>query len=130
MLTLKSISVGMGFLFIIIYLPFVFNYAGWKRTLTSIVNDDKMARVYGVIMLLISFLILSVNHTFEKAWPVAISVLGWLLLLKGLFWFWFPGLCKKMADKMMRTSEWLIVISGLLGLAVGVFFEYLGFYIF
>ncbi|MBU1992627.1 MAG: hypothetical protein ABH856_00155 [Patescibacteria group bacterium] len=130
MLTLKSVSIGIGLLLVIIYLPFVFNYKAWKKEGLEFLGDKKIVRLCGLLMMLMAFLMLRVHSTFEWAWPVAVSIMGWMLLLKGLIWFWFPGWVKKFASTFMAKHEWALVIGGLIGLGIGVLYEYLGFYMF
>lgn len=129
MLTLKSVSIGLGFLLVIIYLPFIFNYKGWKKDMEGMLENKALIRVLALLMMVIAFLLLKVHNTFEKAWPLAISIAGWAFLLKALLMFWFPDWGKKMW-KNFAKNEWIMVISGIVGLALGVFYEYLGFYIF
>lgn len=129
MLTLKSVSIGLGFLLVIIYLPFIFNYKGWKKDMESMIGNKTSLRILAFLLMIMAFLLLKVHHTFEKAWPLAISIAGWAFLLKALLMFWFPGWSNR-TWKNFAKNEWILVISGVVGLALGVFYEYLGFYVF
>lgn len=130
MLTLKSVSIGIGLLLVIFYLPFLFNFKGWKKELLKTICNKDISRVYAIIMMLIGFLALQTYYRFELIWPLAISLIGWLFLLKGLMWFWFPDWVKNTATKTLKKQDWLITLAGLAGLGIGIFYEYIGFYVF
>jgi len=130
MLTLKSVSIGIGLMMIFLFLPFIFNYKGWKKEIGLLLKDTKIVRLCGFVMMIMAFLILRSHYTFEKDWPVMISIFGWLMLLKSLVYMWFPKFPQKKYDWLTKKHEWILVVAGVIAIGIGIFYEYVGFYIF
>jgi uncharacterized membrane protein HdeD (DUF308 family) len=80
--------------------------------------------VSGEISLLFG-LVIAIDHTmWEVSWRGLITLLGYLLILKGIIRFAFPGYVKKCIAK---STPWLPLISLIL-IVLGAYLTYCGFY--
>ena len=91
---------------------------------------DKMFKEAGIwylggLMALISGFLIIKFHNVWEGWPILVTLLGWLALLKGLLIFIFPegfmdwsaGFVKKMGSQY-----------GFVALVLGLIFGYFGFF--
>ncbi len=78
----------------------------------------------GVVTLVIGLAMVLVHNVWVLDWRVAITILGWLTLLKGFDLLFFP---ERMKNRWPTMKNWLwVVIFGSM-LLVGLVLSYLGF---
>ena len=70
-------------------------------------------------------LVIVIDHSvWELSWRVLITIMGYLLILRGIMRFAFPDLVRKLADKITNRGFWLTCIIMLI---LGVYLTYCGF---
>ena len=81
----------------------------------------------GGIVGLIMGIILVVSHNIWAAdWRVVITILSWIILIKGINHLFFPSVPRKMARTLLGSS-WILV-PGAIDLLLGLFLVYKGFF--
>ena len=58
-------------------------------------------------------------------WRIIITILGWLLLIKGILRILFPGIVKKLIDK--KRSDRRFLLSEVVVLLISLYLVYQGF---
>ena len=95
-----------------------------KRLFTEIENQATML-FWGIVSLVIGLAMILAHNIWAQNWQVAITILGWASLIKGLAVLFLPELTKKYAKKM-ENQQWL-PIALVIMLFAGLVITYLGF---
>jgi len=77
----------------------------------------------GVILVFLSSLLLIQNNIWDGSWRTIVTVVTWLVLIKGLSYIFFPEMMQKMVTKKLLDS---VSLYGLIAVIVGVYLFYLG----
>lgn len=77
----------------------------------------------GAILIFLSALFLIQNNVWDGTWRTLITVLAWVVLLKGAAYILFPDALHKPVNKEMLES---VKIYGFIAVAAGIFLFYLG----
>ncbi len=97
------------------------------KTLPHMLKDffGHPAVVYltGVILVFLSSLLLIQNNIWDGSWRTIVTVVTWLVLIKGLSYIFFPEMMQKMVTKKLLDS---VSLYGLIAVIVGVYLFYLG----
>ena len=129
MFTLSSIAIGIAVLALSIGLPAIFKPAAFGKGLLDMFAEESEVRILGLINMLFAFFIL--NTGIKIVWDSTawIIVLGWLLLLRGATFLWKPEFVQKRL-KVVVSKENNVLLIGLILLAVGILYGYLGLYVY
>jgi uncharacterized protein YjeT (DUF2065 family) len=97
------------------------------KTVPHLLKDffDHPAVVYltGIILVFLSSLFLIQNNTWDGTWRTLITILMWVVFLKGAGYVLFPEALHRMVSKKALGS---LNLYGLIAILAGVFFFYLG----
>lgn len=106
-------------------------YAARGSSLESIISDyfDSPGQVFlgGAITLILGILIVLGHPYWEANWKGVITLLGCLLIFKGIMHWFFPTYAALMATKFIN-GRWYAYGAGITFL-IGVFFCYIGFFV-
>jgi len=97
------------------------------KTVAHMLKDffDHPAVVYltGAILVFLSTLLLLQNNVWDNTWRTLVTILAWLILLKGLAYIFVPEMLKKMISKKFLET---INLYGFIAIVVGAYLFYLG----
>lgn len=97
------------------------------KTVPHLMKDffDHPAIVYltGVILIFLATLLLLKNNIWDGSWRTIVTVLGWLVLLKGLGYIFVPDVLSKMVNKKVLGS---LSLFGLIAVIAGFYLYFLG----
>jgi len=114
-LGLVYLSVGLGILI---------NPGFYKKVIDSF-TDNPLAIYFGGIMAVIAgYFLITLSSGWAWGWPLLITIIGWIALLKGIWFFIFPKATVHFARHM---GEKCLSTGGLVALVIGVWFLILGF---
>ena len=77
----------------------------------------------GVILIFLSGLFLMEHNIWDGEWRTVITVIAWLVLLKGLAYIFFP---EKLHAIVSRKLLGAVNLYGIIAIATGIFLFYLG----
>ena len=101
-----------------------------RKSMSAIINELEGSRALfwfvGFVAALIGAISLAFYSTWSAHWPVLITILGWLSLLKGLAIMLFPGSTAHSFYRKFKDSG-IVMFSGLISLIVGIILLYKGF---
>jgi len=80
----------------------------------------------GFMALLLGLVILEFHHAWEAGWPVIITILGWIAVVKGVALMVFPGLIMSLWHPVTTTTVPLL-LSSAVSLLVGLFLTFKGY---
>ncbi|MBT4917796.1 hypothetical protein HN709_04390 [Candidatus Peregrinibacteria bacterium] len=118
MFTHKFLLIALAVYYAVVLLPALANPKRFSKAVKNMVSDESRVRMMGIMVLIISMIYLSVQHTFTKDWAVLIPILGWAAFIKGVVMIWHPDHFKKMWKKI--GSEHAVAIISILGIIIAV----------
>jgi uncharacterized protein YjeT (DUF2065 family) len=96
------------------------------KTVPNLLKDffGHPAIVYltGVILVFLSTLLLLNNNVWDSSWRMIVTILGWLVLLKGLAYIFIPESLHRMVNRKILGS---LSLFGVIAVAAGVYLFYL-----
>jgi hypothetical protein len=100
-----------------------------KNLMTTMINELENSKALfwfvGFVAALIGAVTLAFYSTWSLHWPVLITILGWLALLKGIAIMLFPASLSPVYRKFKASG--IIMFSGIIALLVGAVLLYKGF---
>jgi hypothetical protein len=79
--------------------------------------------VTGMWILILGTIMVLFHNVWIAGWPVIITILGWLTLIKGAMFIIFPGVVRSM--KGLYSRQGWTTFAGLFALVFGLYFLYL-----
>ena len=103
---------------LILGLSYLFQTENWIRLAGTL--EDHTYRFYplALIILVIGLLIIHTHNIWGWQWPVAVTLLGWLMVIKNTFYL----LCTSWIDQILlstRNLRWWLRITGMVFSALG-----------
>ncbi len=98
----------------------------YKRIIEGYADSTALLVSSGLLALTLGFLLVTFHNVWTMGWSVIITVVGWLVLIKGLMILIFPGFYAG-ASNSMRKSPRLMRACAACILLLGIFFLLLGF---
>lgn len=77
----------------------------------------------GTFVLVLGTLIVSYHNIWVKDWPVLITIIGWVLLVEGIFYILSPKSLLNLFTKLPKSQ----IGWGIFTVAIGLVFGYFGF---
>jgi len=94
--------------------------------LEEFIQNNKLLYVGGVIALLCGLLTVVVHNVWVVGWPVIITVLGWISLLKGVWVIVFPGSVPKLTAYHLKNPP-LMAFRLVVVLVAGAILTFFGY---
>ena len=126
MFTPKMLLLGLAVLMLTIYLPALADPKGFNKAVKKMMSDISRTRILGGIFFIIAFIFLSVHWKLEGGWIMTISIIGWLIFIKGLIFIWNPEYIKKMNENFHK-SESATTLAAVLGIIISIALIYIAF---
>lgn len=117
-----------GLFFVLIPLSFLIN-SGMLRTFLA--EKEKEAALYclGLVYVFIGAITIFFNNVWAMRWETILTVLGWIVLLKGVFFmFWTKeasAMMKAAEEKYLKYASYGLLVMLLVGLVL-IYFGFLG----
>ena len=109
----------------VLYLPAIVKPKAFRKQITKFISNADNCRFTGILMMLTSFLYLSTHWELSQDWMMSISIIGWVMLFKGLIYFWFPGYPKTKVKKFISSDE-IATMIGILSMLIAAGVTYIG----
>ena len=77
----------------------------------------------GILLVFLSALLIITNNVWDGTWQTLITVLAWIILLKGLGYIFFPEALQRMAGRKLLGS---LSLFGLIAVIAGLYLFFLG----
>lgn len=128
---MSHIAIGLAVLIFVFTLPAIFDPKKFRHSIDEFFSaGNAVLRTAALFHFLVAFLILNTHWTIKFSSTRSImTVLGYLLLLRGIVWIWFPDFVREKARKFLQ-KEYSVYVMGFAGLAFTVGLGYLGWWVY
>jgi len=115
----------IGFYLILICLAMLYHPERFKKTLNLVLGHPASLFICSATNILFALVILVPHNIWVASWPLLITVIGWLALLKGTVSLFFPDKYVKMTVKLMKNPTYQIWTW--VWLLLGLYLAWMGF---
>ncbi len=113
-----------GFSLIIVSLAFLIKPKHVENILT-LVEDTKNELVFGILNVMLGIALILWYNVWDSSWRVIITILAWLILVRGIVCLFFPEVIKTGAAKVKSHKEW-VSYALVVCIIIGCLLAYLG----
>ena len=103
------------------------NQESVREMAAEFLGSKALVFMSGVLSLLAGLAIVLTHNVWDASWPVAITLLGWVLAIGGAFRIIFPDSVKSMGAGMLDSPA-LLNVSGVAHGLLGAALCYLGYF--
>src|SRR5208337_3624672 len=100
MQTPNFIAELLGFMLIVIPLSMILKQTLIKKVIQQVANNETVLYYSGIVSFVAGLAIVLGCHSWIYTWQIIIPVLGWLILLRGLFCIFFTSIVAKLMSKI------------------------------
>lgn len=97
----------------------------YRKVIKNYLKEEGGIAVFGATLVLAIGLLLVLTHNIWSGWETVITILAWLILLKGVIGLLFPKALAGWGKGMLSNGVWTLLIS--LNTIVGLYLLYQGF---
>jgi len=118
----KIISVFL----IVFSLGILLNRHIYKKVFHEMIETPAILTISGIVTIILGLLIVLSHNIWNVAWESIISIIGWVLLIQGIFRLVFPKTVKIYAKKLLHNNGyiwWAIFL-----LLVGLYLAYMSYF--
>jgi hypothetical protein len=116
-----------GPIYIIVVIGILLNLKSYRNMMEEFVKNPSSLYLGGIIALFFGFLIVLLHNVWMAGWPVIITILGWLAIIKGACLIICPNMMARMS-KVYKDKTALMVITLVVFLALGGFLTAMGYF--
>lgn len=116
----------LGAYLVITSISLFLNKKKFKNLMDNLKHNPSAMFISGSISLLIGLLIVIAHNVWEADWRVAITLLGWIILMKGIVKTVFPQADQRLLTRCMKQN-YTYHICSLFSLILGLYLCYFGF---
>lgn len=115
----------IGFYLVIASLGTLIHHQRYRKISHEFLGNPALVAISENLSLIFGLMILVLHHVWVANWPVLITIIGWILVLRGVLAIFFP-------IRYMAYSKYLLERKGFLlvawvSLLVGLYLLWLGF---
>jgi hypothetical protein len=118
----------IGPLFLAIAIGIIFNRNFFRKVLQDCCKNNGLVLFIGMCSFVTSIVVVLLHNIWEANWTVAITILGWLGLIKGILFIVFPTTTVKMLQHFQKSKVLLairLIIISILGITLTAFAYFL-----
>jgi len=102
------------------------NGAQYRAIVDGFLRSPALIYIAGLLGLLGGLAIVNVHNSWDRGWPLIITVLGWLAIVGGAVRMLAPQIVEA-AGAAMMAQRWLVTTLAILLLALGGFLSFKGY---
>lgn len=118
---------ALGLYLLIISLSILFNKNRMPAIINGIIQNPALQLILGFNVLIIGILLVVSHNVWSgTTWQIVISVIAWIIFIKGLLYVAFPRVLQSMTNTFMSSTA-MLYFSILVNLILGLYLCYYGF---
>ena len=117
----------MGPIFVIIGVGLFLNRERYLAVVDEVILSKTLLYVFGVMALTGGLAILLTHNVWVWDWPVVITIIAWLMVVRGSLRFVIPQQIEAIAKGMTNQLPTLLLISDMIVISVGLFLSWKGY---
>ncbi len=118
----------IGLVFLIFAISICIAKSQYQTVLKDLITHPALILLTGTFNLIIGVLIVVSHNIWELDWRILITLIGWLLLLRGIIWTTFPKIILTNVTRLSETQIFRILyISAVVIFIIGIVLCYFGF---
>lgn len=117
----------MGPVLVIVGIGLFLNRERYRAVVDEVIASHTMLYVFGVLALTGGLAIVLTHNIWVADWPVIITILGWLMIVRGTLRIIIPERVETLATMIMAQWPTLLIVSDLVVIALGAFLCWKGF---
>ncbi|PIS03413.1 MAG: hypothetical protein COT85_00075 [Chlamydiae bacterium CG10_big_fil_rev_8_21_14_0_10_42_34] len=107
----------IGLWLFLLGLAMVVHHGRFKKTASETLNHPGLMTFSGLMALALGLLIVTSHNIWVPAWPVVVTLFGWILIFQGVMrLFWPEAFARMMKDLLAKsgftTMSWVWLIVG------------------
>jgi hypothetical protein len=123
MVTSKIIAGLIGPTFIAVAAALLLNLGSISAVLEPLARNPALVLIYGIFLFVAGLAIVRFHNRWAANWSLLVTILGWILIIGGLFRMLFPLRLAEVAGDFSQSSSMVVVVAVVL-LAVGAFLSF------
>lgn len=112
----------LGPVFTVVGLGLLTNRKYYQKMIEQFMKTPSLIYLNGIVSLVVGMAVIANHNYWETGWPLAITVLGWAMIIRGMVAVVFPKQIVKAAH--VHTHDSLFSLSAVLALVLGLMFTY------
>ena len=102
------------------------NAKACQRMYKEYVKSPGLTYLAGTYALLLGLLMIQFHNLWVAGWPIIITILAWMSVLKGVLILIFPNYIKRFT-KLFTSNPTILRVDGVVILVIGLFLSYVGY---
>lgn len=103
----------------------LFNKKYFQGVVENYTGNPGLQYLGAMVSLILGFLMINGYNVWVWHWSVAVTIMGWGALIKGMFFLIFPSMMSKMTEKFLKMN--LMGVVAPVCIILGLFLGYFGF---
>jgi uncharacterized membrane protein len=117
----------MGPIFVIIGVGLFLNRERYLAVVDEVILSKTLLYVFGVMALTGGLAILLTHNVWVWDWPVVITIIAWLMVVRGSLRIIMPQQIEALAKRMTDQLPTLLLLSDMIVISLGLFFSWKGY---
>ncbi|KKR03249.1 MAG: hypothetical protein UT31_C0026G0007 [Parcubacteria group bacterium GW2011_GWF2_39_13b] len=118
----------IGLIYLAVGIGILIHPEFYKKLLADFSQNLSASYLGGIIALVIGYVLVFYHNTWSYNWPVIITIIGWMSLVKGSWILISPSSAFDMAKALKRNKVYLLVCGAILAV-FGIILMYIGFWV-
>ncbi|HSX14050.1 MAG TPA: hypothetical protein VLE96_06510 [Chlamydiales bacterium] len=115
----------IGFYFVLVSIGTLIHQQRYRKVTQEFYGTHSLVAISENLSLLFGIIILVTHHVWVLNWPIFITIIGWILVIRGLMAVFFPVLFMKYSKFLMDKKGFIFMAW--LSLVVGIILLWIGF---
>ena len=117
----------MGPVMIVPAIGILLNFNQFQHMYEEFSKSPSLCYLGGLMAFTLGLMVLQFHNKWEAGWPLLITIVSWIALIKGLVLMLFPGSVLNMWQPFL-SSPTTLIISQIISFAVGIFLTVKGYW--
>jgi uncharacterized membrane protein len=117
----------MGPIFVIIGVGLFLNRERYLAVVDEVILSKTLLYVFGIMALTGGLAVLLTHNVWVWDWPVVITIIAWLMVVRGSLRIVIPQQIEAIAKGMTDQLPTLLLISDMIVISVGLFLSWKGY---